>query len=110
MTAAPYQRQLDPTSHRQSSVHHYRGRAVYLLAAVALAGCELAGMAAVVQAYHVAETTLSNTSEFVWFWAGMFLLVLPIAGLVACRTTPRAMRTALLILFGLVSLRAQAAA
>ena len=60
-------------------------------------------MAAVVRAYNIAETTLSNTSEFAWFWAGMFLLELPIAGLIARRATPRTMRTALLTLYGLVS-------
>ena len=60
-------------------------------------------MAAVVRAYHIAQTTLSNTSEFAWFWVGMFLLELPLAGLIARRATPRTMRTALLILYGLVS-------
>lgn len=42
-------------------------------------------------------------SEFAWFWAGMFLLELPIVGLVARRATPTAMRTALLALYGFVS-------
>ena len=75
---------------------------VYLLA-VAFAGCELAGMAAVVRAYYIAQTTLSNTSEFAWFWVGMFLLELPLVVLIARRATPRTMRTALLTLYGLVS-------
>lgn len=60
-------------------------------------------MAAVVRAYSIAQTTLSSTSEFAWFWLGMFLLELPLAGLIARRATPRAMRTALLTLYGLVS-------
>ena len=60
-------------------------------------------MAAVVRAYLIAQTTLSNTSEFAWFWVGMFLLELPIAVLIARRATPRAMRGALLTLYGIVS-------
>ena len=114
MTAAPYQRQLDRTSYGESSVRHPRtvrhpriirnrrtGRN-YLLA-TAFAACELAGMAAVVRAYNIAETTLSNTSEFAWFWIGMLLLELPVAGLIARRAMPRAMRIALLILYGFIS-------
>ena len=102
MTAAAYQRQLDPTSHPESSAYRYRAVRLYFLA-VAFAACELAGMAALVRAYSIAQTTLSDASEFVWFWAGMFLLELPIAALIARRATPRTMRTALLILFGLVT-------
>ncbi len=75
----------------------------YILAAVAFAVCELAGIAAIVYSYLIAQTRLTSMSEFAWFWAGMFLLELPIAGLVARRATPRAMRTALLTLFGFVS-------
>jgi hypothetical protein len=90
-------------SPRQIPVQPRRGRRAYLLATVALAACELAGMAALVQSYRVGATTVGNTSEFVLFWAGMFLLELPIAGLIARRATPQSMRTALLILFGLVS-------
>ena len=114
MTAAPYQRQSDRTSHRESSVgqsravHHSRrvrksrDTSVYLLA-LAFAVCELAGTAAVVRAYDIAQFTLSNTSEFVWFYMGMFLLELPLVGLIARRATPHTMRTALLTLYGLVS-------
>jgi hypothetical protein len=60
-------------------------------------------MAAVVRGYHIAETRLSSTSEFAWFWVGMFLLELPLAGLVVRRATPPTLRTALLTLYGLVS-------
>ena len=60
-------------------------------------------MAAIVLGYKIAETTLTGTSYFAVFWAGMFLLVLPLAGLVARRATSRNMRTALLILYGFVS-------
>jgi hypothetical protein len=60
-------------------------------------------MAAIVRGYNIAEATLTSTSEFVWFWLGMFLLELPVAGLIARRATPRAMRAALLAFYGLVS-------
>src|SRR5207247_1754234 len=92
--------QRRPASHRQPSVHHFRDRRLYVLASAALAICELAGMAALVRAYQIAETTRSNTSEFVWFWVGMFLLELPIVGLVARRATQPPVRTALLTLYG----------
>ena len=108
MTAAQYQRQLDRTSDWESpvrnsrAVRHSRVIRGFLLAA-AFAACELAGMAALVRAYNIAQTTLSNTSEFTWFWLGMFTLELPLIGLIARRATPETMRTALLIFYGLVS-------
>jgi hypothetical protein len=71
---------------------------------VALIGlCELVGIVAVVRAYNVAETVLTNTSEFAWFWVGMFLVELPLVGLIALRATTPTMRNAMLILLGLVS-------
>jgi len=60
-------------------------------------------MSAVVHSYIIAQSTLSNEPEFVWFWAGMCLLELPIAGLVARRSTSHATRAALLALYGLIS-------
>ncbi len=102
LTAAAYQRQLNPTSHPEPSVHRYRALQGYFLA-VTFTACEVGGMAAVVRAYNIAQTTLSNTSEFTFFWAGIFLLQLPIAGLIARRATPRTLRAALLTLYGLVS-------
>ena len=103
MTAASYRRQVNSPSSRESSVHQDSSPRGYLLAAVALAGCELAGMAAVVRGYQIAETTVSSTSEFAWFWIGMFLLELPLAGLVLRRDAPRTIRTALLTFYGIVS-------
>ena len=102
MTAAAYQRQLEPTSSPEQSTHRSRGLQVSLLA-VAFVASELAGMAAMVRAYNIALTTQSNTSEFVWFWLGMFLLEFPIVGLIARRATSRAMRTGLLVLYGFIS-------
>jgi hypothetical protein len=102
LTAAAYQRQLDRGSRPEPPSHRYRAQQLYFVA-VAFAACELAGMAALVRSYDIAQTTLSSTSEFVWFWLGMFLMGLPIAGLVARRAMPRSMRAALLTLYGLVS-------
>jgi hypothetical protein len=111
LTAASYHRQLDAAeqalppqeSHPPPSVPHQPGRRHFLWAAVAFAACELAGMSAVVHSYIIAQSTLSDEPEFVWFWAGMLLLELPIAGLVARRSTSPAMRLALLALYGLIS-------
>jgi hypothetical protein len=102
LTAAAYQRQLDPPSHAEPPVHRNRGLKVYFLA-LAFAACELAGMATLVLAYSIAQTTRSNVPEFAWFWFGMFLLGFPIVGLIARRATPQAMRTALIVLYGLVT-------
>jgi hypothetical protein len=102
LTAAAYQRQLDPTSPPEPSAHRRRALQVYFLA-VAFAACELAGMAALVESYNIAQRTQSSTPEFAWFWLGIFLLEFPIAGLIARRATPGPMRTALLILYGILS-------
>jgi hypothetical protein len=102
LTATAYQRQSDSASHPESSVRRSRAVYVYFLA-VAFALCELAGIGAIVRSYSIAQTTLSNESEFVWFWLGMFLLELPIVGLVMRRATPQAMQTGLLTFYGLIS-------
>lgn len=104
LTGTLYRSQSDATSRQQSSVRYYRARRAYLAAvAASVVWCEVAGMAAVVHSYTIAQTTLTSTSEYVWFWIGMFLLELPLAGLLARRATPWAMRTALLIFYGFVS-------
>ena len=102
MTAAAYQRLLEPTSSPEPPTHRSRGARVFLLA-VAFVASELAGMAAMVRAYNIALTTQSSTPEFVWFWVGMFLLEFPIVGMIARRATSRPMRTGLLVLYGLIS-------
>ncbi len=103
MKAASNDCQVQSASYRPPLVHQDWSRPAYLLAAAAFAGCELAGMAAMVNAYRLAETTISDASEFEWFWVGTFLIELPLAGMVARRATSRTMRTALLTLYGLVS-------
>lgn len=102
MTAAAYQRQLEPTSSPEPPTHRFWGARVFLLA-VAFVASELAGMAAMVRAYDIALTTQSSTPEFVWFWLGMFLLEFPIVAMIARRATSRSMRTGLLVLYGLIS-------
>jgi hypothetical protein len=102
LTATAHRRQLNSTSHAESPVRRHRALRVFFLC-VAFAACESAGVTALVRSYTIAQTTLTNTSEFAWFWTGMFLLVLPLAGLLGRRGTPPAMHTGLLILYGLVS-------
>lgn len=102
MTATANQQQVAPAAQPAPSVLRHQAVHVYFMA-VAFAACELGGMAAVVKAYSVAQTTLSSTAEFTWFWAGMLLLELPIAAMIARRATQRTMRSALLVLYGLIS-------
>jgi hypothetical protein len=104
LTDTLYRSQSHAASRPESSVRYHQARRVYLLSVAALVGwCEVAGMAAVVHAYNVAQYTLTGTPEFAWFWAGMILMELPLAGLIACRATPRAVRTALLTFYGFAS-------
>ena len=102
MTTAVYQRRLEPTSQPEPSARRRPAARVYFLV-LAFIACELAGMGALVRAYDIAQTTLSNESEFVWFWLGMCLLEFPLVGLVVRRATPPGMRTGALTFFGLVS-------
>jgi hypothetical protein len=100
--ATSYQ-QPDRTSHPQPPEQRHQRDGHYIVAAVAFVVCQLSGVAAIVHSYLIAQTTLTSVSEFAWFWAGMFLLELPIAGLAARRATPGAVRIALLTLYGFVS-------
>ena len=105
MTATSYRRQLSPPSHRLPPTRRFQEtRRDYFLVAALLSGCcEVAGVASLVHAYNIAEATLTSTSEFAWFWLGMLLIELPLAGIIARRATPNVMRTALLVFYGLVS-------
>jgi hypothetical protein len=104
LTATSYSRETGSASHRRSPVSRRKPQRISASAAVLLIGCcELAGMAAIVWSYAIARTTLTSTSEFGWFWVGMSLVELPIAGLAAARATSRATRGALLLLYGIVS-------
>lgn len=63
----------------------------------------MAGVAAIVRAYNIAETATRGTSEFAWFWVGMLLMELPLIGLIARKATHPKMRTALIVFYGIVS-------
>lgn len=117
MTATPYQCQLDSISNRESSdpysrvthrsraAHHSRPapNISFYLVAAAFVACELAGVAAVVRAYQIAQTTVSSASEFACFWLGMSLIELPLTGVIARRATSWNTRIALITLWGFVS-------
>jgi hypothetical protein len=92
-----------PEGQRSPAKHRAAPRTRLWVVVAALAVCEAAGLAAIVLAYQVAQTRLTSTSEFAWFWVGMFLVEFPIAALCARRATAPATRTALLVLYGLVS-------
>jgi hypothetical protein len=70
---------------------------------LAVAACEAVGMAAIVKSYLVAQTTLSNEAEFIWFWAGMSLVEIPLIAVIARRRTGAAARSALLLIIGFAS-------
>jgi hypothetical protein len=70
---------------------------------LALAACEVAGLAAVVNSYRIALTTTSDEAEFAWFWLGMIVLELPIVAVIARKATRDAVRVASLILFGMIT-------
>ena len=102
LTAAAYRRRLEPKPHVESSIHRQKRSHTYFLG-IALVACELAGMVALVWGYSIAQTTTSSTSEFAWFWLGLLLIELPLAGLITRRAASQKMRTALLTFYGLVS-------
>ncbi len=68
-----------------------------------VAACEVVGMAAIVKSYLIAQTTVSDEAEFIWFWAGMNLMELPLIALIARRRTGAAARSALLLIIGFTS-------
>src|SRR5262249_25486602 len=94
---------VEAPEHRRSFARPRHGQRMNPRAGLVLAVCGAAGIAAIVYASEIAQTRLTGTSEFAWFWAGMFLLGLPVAGLCARRATAPGARTALLVFYGLVS-------
>jgi hypothetical protein len=102
LTAAAYKRRLESNPHVDSPVHRQESSHKYFLVTAFMA-CELAGMAALAWAYSIAQTTTSSTSEFAWFWLGMLLFELPLAGLITRRASSQKMRTALLTFYGVVT-------
>jgi hypothetical protein len=63
----------------------------------------LLGMFALAHSYAIAQYHLTSTSQFIWFWAGMLLLTLPIIALLARRSTRASTRTTLLTLYGILT-------
>ena len=68
-----------------------------------VAACAAAGMAAIVKSYLVAEATVSNEAEFIWFWAGLAMVEIPLIAMIARRRTGAAARSALLIIIAFAS-------
>jgi hypothetical protein len=68
-----------------------------------LAIAEIVGVAGVVKSYGIAQTVTSNESEFTWFWFGMLMIEMPIIGLIAHSRLSGGARSAMLILFGIVT-------
>ena len=80
-----------------------RGNRRQIVYALAVAFCLVAGMAALALSYAIAQYHLTTQSEFVWFWAGMFLLTVPLVFLMARRATTPAVRIALLTIYAIVT-------
>jgi hypothetical protein len=70
---------------------------------IALGICEIGGLAGIIASFDVAQTRLTSEAEFVWFWAGMLLLELPLAAMIAYRATKPATRLALVTFFGVIT-------
>jgi hypothetical protein len=60
-------------------------------------------MAAIVESYLVAQTTVTGEAEFVWFWLGMIAVELPVIAVLARRATSAATRSALIVVVGFTS-------
>ena len=75
----------------------------WILPVAAVACCVLAGIAAIAHGYQIGQYHLTARSEFMWFWAGMLLLTLPLIGVIAHAATPHTLRTAVLILYGILT-------
>jgi hypothetical protein len=63
----------------------------------------LLGMIALTHSYTIAQYHLAATSEFVWFWVGMFLLTFPTVILLARKSLPASVRATLLAVYGILT-------
>lgn len=75
-------------------------RRLFILTVAAL---EAVGMAAIVKSYLIAQTTPSDEAEFIWFWAGMCVIEIPLIAVIARRGTSAAVRSGLLLIIGFTS-------
>jgi hypothetical protein len=94
---------VDAPAARRSAARGRHGRRTGGPAATGLGVCVTVGVAGIVLSYQIAQSRLTSTSEFAWFWIGMGLIVVPIAAACARRVTTPASRSALLVLYGIVS-------
>lgn len=85
---------------RRSARHAAKRRWPLILA---VAACQAVGMAAIAASYLIAQTTVSDEAEFIWFWVGMNLMELPLIAVIARRGTGAAVRSALLLIIGFTS-------
>ena len=99
MIVEPHPQALDATSWTPRHAATQERRWLTLT----VAACEVVGMAAIVKSYLVAQTTVSDEAEFIWFWAGMNLMELPLIAMIARRRTGAAARSALLLIIGFTS-------
>jgi hypothetical protein len=74
-----------------------------LLVISLLATAEIIGVAGVIKSYEVAQAVTSGEAEFTWFWFGMLMIELPIIGFICYSRLSGGARSALLILFGIVT-------
>jgi len=70
---------------------------------LAVAAAEIAGATAIVKSALISQTTVSDETEFIWFWLGMIVAELPLIAMLARRATSAAARSALIIVLGFVS-------
>ena len=78
------------------------GRAWLVISLLVIA--EIVGVAGLIKSYEIAQTVRSNESEFTWFWFGMLMIEMPIiVGLISHSRPSGGARSALLILFGVVT-------
>jgi hypothetical protein len=91
---------LAPVQRNEEAVHRGKVLSAWV---IAVAVCEVAGIASLVVSYSIAQTTTGGQAEFVWFWLGMALIELPLIAVVARRAASEATRHAALILLGIVT-------
>ena len=68
-----------------------------------LAIAEIVGVAGLIKSYEIAQTVTSSESEFTWFWFGMLMIELPIVALVSHSRPSGGARSAVMVLFGIVT-------
>jgi hypothetical protein len=102
MTASAGELRLEPKPREVlGRLRRQDPRWIFIAAGVGLS--LLLGMIALTHSYAIAQYHLAATSEFVWFWVGMFLLTLPIVILLAQKSIPAGVRATLLVMYGILT-------